>query len=139
MALSRDQPHHGSPVWGHGGLTQTGPPALAGTPAISSVLSPLLKKQLLNVGCITHEQSVVQAHYSLNTFLQMYLATRQSNAMCLISSGSLQCGHSVLALLPRSLVPTRSAWLHSSHMNPLILEDAKVDRCSCLTLLRLMP
>jgi hypothetical protein len=26
MALSWDQPHHGSPVWGLGGLTQTGPP-----------------------------------------------------------------------------------------------------------------
>jgi hypothetical protein len=33
IALSQGQLHHVSPVWGLGGLTQTGPLALASTPA----------------------------------------------------------------------------------------------------------
>jgi hypothetical protein len=106
---------------------------------IFSMLSSLKKKQLLNVGRLAYVESVMRAHHSLNTILHIYLATGQSNAMCLMSSGLLQWGHSAFAFLPRSLVPTGSAWLQKSYINPLTLEDAKVDRCSCLTFCKLIP
>jgi hypothetical protein len=44
----------------------------------------------------------------------------------------------VPAFLPLIRVPTGSAWLQNSYMNPLTLECAKVFRCSLRTLARLI-